>query len=86
MPSTPLVEDTPTTANGTEFYAFKVLPLEYNERSSADDDDDDEDDHLDGIRAVNCKEQAGKIVKRIHRQCRKVSEAVELPVEKDVVR
>lgn len=85
VPGTPLIEDTPKSDGGPEFYAFKVLPLEIDERME-DDDNEDEDDHLGGIRAANCQEQAGKIVKRIHRQCQKVNENVETIVEKDVVR
>jgi hypothetical protein len=78
-----LLEDTTDkieNAEGTEFYAFKVLPVESGDNAEEDDDDDE------GGPATTCAEMANKIVRRIHRQCRRVSETVEAIVEKDIVR
>ena len=78
-----LLEDTTEkteNAEGTEFYAFKVLPVESGDNVEDDDDDDE------GGAATTCKEMANKIVRRIHGQCRKASGTVEDIVEKDVVR
>jgi hypothetical protein len=83
-PATPLTEQPVHPTSGTEFYAFKVLPLETDDK--VEDMHEDEDDPVDGGRAANCQEEASKIVRRIHRQCRKVSEGIEAIAEKDVVR
>lgn len=72
-------DDKTLSAESVEFYAFKVLPMEFGD--NAEDDSDDEDGA-----ATTCKEMSGKIVRRIHRQCRKQSGAVEVVVEKDIVR
>ena len=72
-------DDKPSTPDGVEFYAFKVLPVDFGD--SAEDDSDDEEGA-----ATTCREMAQKITRRIHRQCRKQSGAVEAIVEKDIVR
>lgn len=77
-----------------EFYAFKVLPMEFDDErgfefgqeESSDEEGDYEAVTPGPVGAVNCQEQAGKIVRKIVRACVRVNNRDVKVEEKDVVR